>query len=72
METTDHNPATGVRRARCSCGTTVYLQLDSEPAPIGVPVGAFADPEFPDPPASIHESHRHHWVMLPDDIGHLP
>ncbi|WP_323844754.1 GFA family protein [Microbulbifer magnicolonia] len=54
------------------CGATVYLRLDIEPALIGVPVGAFADPNFPAPPASIYEEHMHHWVTLPGPIEHLP
>ncbi|MFC6632148.1 GFA family protein [Microbulbifer taiwanensis] len=54
------------------CGATVYLFLDSEPELIGVPVGVFADPEFPAPPASIYEVHKHHWVPLPEQIEHLP
>ncbi|WP_073271508.1 GFA family protein [Microbulbifer donghaiensis] len=53
------------------CGATVYLQLDSEPELIGVPVGAFADPYFPAPPVSIYEEHQHSWVALPDNIEHL-
>lgn len=52
------------------CGSTVYLTLDIEPDLIGVPVGAFADPDFPAPPASIYEQHRHHWISLPEDIEH--
>ena len=54
------------------CGATVYLQLDIEPQLIGIPVGVFADPGFPAPPASIYEAHCHHWVTVPDDIEHLP
>ncbi|WP_193164610.1 GFA family protein [Microbulbifer hainanensis] len=52
------------------CGSTVYLQLDIEPELIGVPVGAFADPDFPAPTASIYEEHRHPWLPLPEDIEH--
>ncbi|WP_237065571.1 GFA family protein [Microbulbifer guangxiensis] len=52
------------------CGATVYLTLDIEPDLVGVPVGAFADPCFPPPPASIYEQHRHPWVGLPEDIEH--
>ncbi len=54
------------------CGATVYLCLQTEPDLVGVPVGAFTDPDLPAPPASIYETHRHHWVTLPDDIEHLP
>lgn len=54
------------------CGATLLLKLDIEPQLIGVPVGAFADPDFPAPPASIYETHRHPWVTLPEDIEHWP
>lgn len=53
------------------CGSTLYLRLDIEPHLIGVPVGAFADPDFPAPSASIYEAHCHHWVSPPRDIEHL-
>ncbi|WP_346836832.1 GFA family protein [Microbulbifer sp. SAOS-129_SWC] len=53
------------------CGATLLLKLDIEPQLIGVPVGAFADPDFPAPPASIYEEYRHPWVPLPEDIDHL-
>lgn len=52
------------------CGATLVLELDIEPELVGVPVGAFADPDFPPPPASIYEEHCHAWVLLPEDIEH--
>jgi hypothetical protein len=53
------------------CGSTVHYYLNHLPEVIAVPVGAFADPEFPAPWASVHESRRHAWVGLPDDIEHV-
>lgn len=55
-----------------NCASTLYLRLDIEPHLIGVPVGAFGDPDFPAPSASIYETHCHHWVAPPRDIEHLP
>jgi hypothetical protein len=51
------------------CGATVYYQL--EPEHIGVPVGAFADPNFPAPRLSVWEDCMHPWVGLPDGIEHM-
>ncbi len=53
------------------CGSTVYYQLDDQRDVIAVPVGAFADPEFPPPRVSVYESRRHAWAGLPNDIEHL-
>jgi hypothetical protein len=49
------------------CGATVYYELSSFPDVIGVPVGAFADPNFPAPRHFVYESRRHHWVQWPTD-----
>jgi hypothetical protein len=50
------------------CGATVYYTTEDAPDLIAVPVGAFADPSFPAPTASVYESRRHAWVGLPDRI----
>lgn len=52
------------------CGATVYYEMEADPANFGVPVGAFADPDFPTPRVSVYEEHMHHWVKLPDGIEH--
>lgn len=53
------------------CGSTVYYQPKNNPEVIGVPVGAFADPQFPPPRVSVYEATRHPWVSLPNDIEHV-
>jgi hypothetical protein len=45
------------------CGATVYYQ--SDPELIAVPIGAFADPDFPPPRISVWEERRHAWVAVP-------
>jgi hypothetical protein len=40
------------------------------PGRIAVPVGAFADPNFPAPRISVWEDRMHAWVGLPDEIKH--
>ena len=51
-----------------SCGSTVYVLLSKNEALIGIPVGAFADPEFPLPVRAVWEQRRHTWIELPDTI----
>ncbi len=46
------------------CGATVFYTTESRPE-IVVPVGAFADPAFPEPLVSVWERRRHPWVDLP-------
>jgi hypothetical protein len=48
------------------CGSTVYYVVDSVPDVVAVPVGAFADPAFPEPAFSVWESRKHAWVTPPD------
>jgi hypothetical protein len=38
---------------------------------VGVPIGAFANSNFPAPQISVYEDCMHHWVTLPDDIEHM-
>jgi hypothetical protein len=48
------------------CGSTVYYRIDAEY--LGVPVGAFADPDFPAPILSVWEERMHPWVAVPDGV----
>lgn len=49
------------------CGVTVWYSASFAPGCIMVPVGVFADPEFPAPSVSGWEERRHSWVAF-DDI----
>jgi len=53
------------------CGSTVFYLLDDVPDMVAVPVGAFADPNFPPPSVSGYEERKHRWVGLPDGIEHF-
>lgn len=53
------------------CGATVFYRLDDIPGVVAVPIGAFADPDFPQPRVSVYGTRQHHWVRLPDDIERL-
>lgn len=53
------------------CGAIVFYLMDAIPDFIAVPVGAFADPEFPQPRVSVYGDRRHRWLRLPEGIEHL-
>jgi hypothetical protein len=53
------------------CGATVFYRLDAVPGVVAIPVGAFADPDFPQPRVSVYGVRQHHWVHLPDSIERL-
>ena len=50
------------------CGANVYYAGASEPDLVAVPVGAFADPDFPEPRVSVWETSKHAWVTLPPGL----
>ncbi len=54
-----------------TCGSTVYYALQGMEAFIAIPVGAFADPGFPEPVFSVYEDRKHAWVVVPPDIEHM-
>jgi hypothetical protein len=47
-----------------TCGGTVWYRIERRPGIVSVPVGAFADPNFPEPRVSVWEERRHPWVAL--------
>lgn len=53
-----------------TCGSTVHYRLVDYPGFVTVPVGAFADPQFPAPTVSVYEERKHAWVTIPADIEH--
>ena len=53
------------------CGSTVFYFLDGVPGIVAIPVGAFADPDFPSPSVSGYEERKHAWVRLPDGMEHF-
>lgn len=52
------------------CGSTVFYTSEDSPDLIAVPIGALADPSFPQPTVSVWEERRHAWVSLPHGIEH--
>ena len=56
----------------CStCGATVYYMIDDQADVVAIPVGAFADTDFPAPIRSVYEQRMHSWVGLPPNVVHL-
>jgi len=54
-----------------TCGSSVYYRNESMPGLVAIPLGAFADPNFPPPHFSVFENRRHPWVSITgDDIEH--
>jgi hypothetical protein len=54
------------------CGATVYYEAEGLEAYRIIPVGVFADPDFPVPTVSVYEGRKHSWVVPPADIEHFP
>lgn len=48
------------------CGTTVHWKAEMLPTHVGIPVGAFADPEFPEPKVAVWLEGKHKWVNFPE------
>lgn len=46
------------------CGATIAYSLDTQPGITAIPLGAFADPDFPAPGFSVYERRRHKWVEI--------
>jgi hypothetical protein len=56
------------------CGSTVYYETRGKEAPftddfVAIPVGAFADPQFPAPQVSVYEARKHPWMALLEGDG---
>ena len=54
------------------CGSTVTYESESLAGLTAVPIGAFAEPDFPPPRFSVYEERKHPWtVVLGDDVEHV-
>ena len=50
------------------CGSTVHYRFESDDDIVVIPVGAFAEPDFPAPSVSIYHVRKHAWVTMPQGI----
>jgi len=49
----------------------VFYTAEGLAGSIAIPVGTFADPEFPAPTFSVYGERMHSWVSMPPDIEHM-
>jgi hypothetical protein len=57
-----------IKRNFCpSCGSTVYWSAEFMPSSVGVAVGCFEDPKFPEPVASAWNESKHSWLRFPNN-----
>ena len=55
-----------------TCGATLYYATEGyDEEFVAIPVGAFAEPDFPAPTVSIYEERMHSWLGLPLGIEHI-
>ena len=54
------------------CGATVYYRTVGVDDQVAIPVGAFADPQFPPPQVSVYESRMRCWMVAPVGAEHIP
>lgn len=52
-----------------TCSSIVFWTPRDWPDLVYVPVGAFADPDFPPPFVSVYEERLHPWVLSIGDLG---
>lgn len=69
---TGDNGKAAVFRFCPECGGTICYVHEGMPGLTAVPIGAFADPDFPPPIYSVYEERKHKWVsIIGDDIEHF-
>ncbi|NIA68636.1 GFA family protein [Pelagibius litoralis] len=53
------------------CGSTLAYVIEGWPGVTAIPLGAFADPNFPKPGFSVYEHRKHSWIeVLGDEVEH--
>jgi hypothetical protein len=53
-----------------NCGSTVAYTNEDWTGVVAVPLGAFADPNFPTPKFSVYEHRKHKWVVIKGEVKH--
>ncbi len=55
-----------------ACGSTIAYRIEDQPDLTAIPLGAFADPDFPAPRFSVYEARKHAWTeVLGDEVEHF-
>jgi hypothetical protein len=55
-----------------TCGVTLFFVPENKVDTLGIPVGAFADPNFPPPVRSVWEQSQHPWCAYNIELQHFP
>ena len=53
-----------------TCGSTMAYTIEGWPGVTAIPVGVFADPDFPAPRYSVYEHRKYAWVEISGDVEH--
>jgi hypothetical protein len=54
-----------VRTSFCpNCGSTLFWEIERRPGAVSVAVGGFADPDFPEPDASLYGELAPPWLRI--------
>jgi hypothetical protein len=53
-----------------TCAAIVHYWIEGREDLVAVPLGAFADSQFPAPAFSVYERRKHPWVSLPTHLEH--
>lgn len=53
------------------CGATVLYKLEQDPDTLVIPVGAFADSDFPKPTVSVYQDQQHSWFNFEHEVEHF-
>lgn len=53
-----------------TCGDTIAYVIDAFPGLVAIPLGAFADPDFPAPRFSVWERRKHRWLTVDGAVEH--
>jgi hypothetical protein len=46
------------------CGATIVYRIERRPSMVTIPVGAFADADFPEPTVSVYRELGHKWITF--------
>lgn len=46
-----------------TCSAILYWDMDAAPDFVAIPIGAFADPNFPPPQVAVYEDRQHPWTQ---------
>jgi hypothetical protein len=53
------------RTYRCTqCGVTVFYEIEARPGMVTIPVGTFAEVDFPEPAVNVFDERRNPWVRI--------